>query len=67
MCPKLKAVVEAGEAGTLKGGHPQNVLEEDSTAGRRKASQAVPCIGAIIHFSISMWPPFCIHVSDIQH
>ncbi len=38
-----QAVVEAGQAGALKGGHSQDVLEEDSTAGRREATQRMTC------------------------
>ena len=39
-----QAVIEAGQAGALKGGHPQNVLEEDSTAGGCEATQRMTCI-----------------------
>ena len=38
-----QAVIEAGQARALKGGHPQDVLEEDSTAGRREAPQRMAC------------------------
>lgn len=38
-----QAVVEAGQAGALKGGHPQNVREEDCAAGRCEATKGVPC------------------------
>ena len=36
-----QAVVEAGQAGALKGGHPQDVLEEDRTAGGREPTQGM--------------------------
>ncbi len=38
-----QTVIEAGQAGALKGGHPQNVLEEDSTAGGGEATQRMAC------------------------
>jgi len=38
-----QAVIEAGQAGALKGGHPQDVLEEDSTAGGRETPQRMTC------------------------
>ena len=38
-----QTVIEAGQAWTLEGGHPQNVLEEDSTAGGCEATQRMTC------------------------
>lgn len=43
-----QAVVEAGQAWTLKGGHPQDVLEEDRTAGGSEPTQRMACVTVLL-------------------
>ena len=59
-----QAVVEAGQAGALKGGHSQDVLEEDSTAGGGETPQSMTCtqrVTVIVCWtSLDLWEVFVL-------
>jgi len=62
-----QAVIEAGQAWALKGSHPQDVLEEDSTAGGREATQRMTCTqrGTVIMCwtGLHLWKLFVLEFS----